>query len=226
MERFFRTVRDQFLVEVPDTAAAELAATGTSHTAALLELNTKFTAWVETVYHHREHSETGQTPLRRWSDGWDASPRPPAVPSPDLLTEAFKWTGTRTVTVSLHGNTYQVDQALAGRKVELVFDPFDLARIEVRHAGRSHGPALPHTIARHTHPKARPEAPEPAPPPPTGIDYMSLVADAHQAQLAVDRRISIGSLYPDPAAPPGQLPGQSTIDDVLGAAGADGAVAE
>jgi len=225
VERFLRTVRDQFLVEVPDTAPAGLAAAGTGHAAALLELNTRFTAWVETVYHQREHSETGQSPLQRWNDGWDASPRPPAVPTPDLLAEAFKWAETRTVTktatVSLHGNTYQVDQALVGRKVELVFDPFDLARIEVRHAGRSHGPALPHTIARHTHPKARPEAPQPAAPPPTGIDYMSLVTDAHHAQLAADQRIEIGALYPDPGAPPGQLPGQTTIDDVLGAAGTD-----
>lgn len=221
IERFFRTVRDQFLVEVTDTGAADLAAAGTAHAAALLDLNTRFAAWVEAVYHRSVHSETGQAPLQRWSDGWDAAPRPPAVPSPDLLAEAFKWAETRTVTrtatVSLHGNTYQVDQALVGRKVELVFDPFDLARIEVRHAGRSHGPALPHTVARHTHPKARPEAPQPAPPAPTGIDYLALVADAHRAQLAADERIAIGSLYPDPGAPPGQLPGQTTIDDLPGA---------
>jgi putative transposase len=31
----------------------------------LVELNRLFTAWVETVYHVREHSETGQPPLAR-----------------------------------------------------------------------------------------------------------------------------------------------------------------
>lgn len=38
---------------------------------------------------------------------------------------------TRTATVSLHGNTFQVDPELIGRKVELVFSPFDLETIEV-----------------------------------------------------------------------------------------------
>ena len=39
--------------------------------------------------------------------------------------------------MSLLGNHYQVDAALVGQRVELVFDPFDLTRIDVR----VHGPA-------------------------------------------------------------------------------------
>ena len=39
---------------------------------------------------------------------------------------------TKTATVSLHGNTFEVDAALVGRKVECVFDPFDLTRIGSR----------------------------------------------------------------------------------------------
>ena len=103
------------------------------------------------------------------------------MPSADALTEAFLWseyrTVTKTATVSLHGNTYQVDPGLVGRKVELVFSPFDLETVEVRYHDRSHGPALPHHITRHAHPKARPETPEPAPAPATGIDYLQLVTD-------------------------------------------------
>src|SRR5680860_985211 len=71
IERFFRTVRDQFLVEVDDTSATELTESGLTPAAALLELNALFTAWVESVYHHQVHSETGQSPLARWTDGWD-----------------------------------------------------------------------------------------------------------------------------------------------------------
>ena len=41
-------------------------------------------------------------------------------------------TVTKTATVGLHGNIYEVDAALIGRKVELVFDPFDLCDIQVR----------------------------------------------------------------------------------------------
>ena len=123
IERFFRTVREQFLVEI----TAEVAAAITS----LAELNRLFTAWAETVYHARPHSETGAAPLRRWQEG---IPVPLPLPSPAQLREAFLWseyrTVTKTATVSLHGNTYQVDHLLAGRKAELVFDPFDLEDIE------------------------------------------------------------------------------------------------
>ena len=42
---------------------------------------------------------------------------------------------TRTATLSLHGNRYEVDAALIGRKVEVVFEPFDLTSLEVRYQG-------------------------------------------------------------------------------------------
>ncbi|MGW6976388.1 Mu transposase C-terminal domain-containing protein [Streptomyces sp. NPDC054952] len=50
---------------------------------------------------------------------------------------------TKTATVSLHGNTYEVDPMLVGMKVELIFDPFDLTEIGVRTAGKSAGKAVP-----------------------------------------------------------------------------------
>ena len=125
IERFFRTVRDQFLVEIDDGIG-------------LAELNRLFSAWLEVVYHRRVHTETGQTPLERF----DAAGAP-ALPTPALLREAFLWsqerTATKTATVSLHGNQYEVDPALVHRKVELVFDPFDLTRIEVRYQHRPMG---------------------------------------------------------------------------------------
>ncbi|MGW1529773.1 Mu transposase C-terminal domain-containing protein [Streptomyces sp. NPDC002159] len=91
------------------------------------------------------------------------------------LREAFLWSGFRTVTktatVSLHGNSSEGDPSLAGRRIELVFDPFDLTDIEVRTSGKALGKAVPHHVGRHAHPKASPETPaEPAPS--TGIDYL------------------------------------------------------
>jgi transposase InsO family protein len=216
IERWFRGVRDQFLVEVSDSSAAELAERGLTPAAGLLELNALFTAWVESVYHHQIHSETGQTPLTRWHDGWQAAGHGPVMPATDALTEAFLWsvlrTVTKTATVSLHGNTYQVEAALAGRKVELVFSPFNLEVIEVRHGDKSFGHAVPHVITRHTHPKARPETPEPPPVPATEIAYLQLVADAHHAQVATDERIGFHALY---SSTPEQVPGQLSIDDEL-----------
>jgi putative transposase len=186
IERLFRSVRDQFLVEVTGDAAVHAAQPGRHLVDDLLVLNRLFAAWTETVYHRQVHSETGQPPLHRWQAGWSHQ-RPLRLPTPAQLAEAFLWaeyrTVTKTATVSLHGNTYQVDPVLAGRRVELVFDPFDLTTIEVRMDGKPLGLAIPHRIGRHAHPKARPETPAP-PPAPTGINYLRLVDEAHQQHLA------------------------------------------
>jgi putative transposase len=213
IERFFRTVREQFLVEVTDTSAEDLAAAGVDHATALLELNRLFVAWVETEYHRRTHTETGQSPLARWQAGWQRLGRTPAMPTADELTEAFLWSEyrvvTKTATVSLHANTYQVDPTLVGRRVELVFSPFDLETVQVRYHDKSYGKALPHTISRHAHPKAKPETPEPAPAA-TGIDYLALTAAAHHEQLRGDERIGYHALYGEDD----QIPGQLSIDDL------------
>lgn len=181
IERFFETVRGQFLVEIGDGAKV----------ADLQELNRLFTAWVETVYHRRVHEGTAATPLERWLAG-----APFTQPSAAQLAEAFLWSVNRqvrkTATVSLLGNTYEVDPFLAGRTVELVFDPFDLTRIEVRHNGKPMGLANPQVIGRHAHPKARPEQPAPPAAPPTGIDYLRLVEADHHAADA--RRINFDAL--------------------------------
>jgi len=171
-----RTVREQFLIEL--AAPGALAKIGD-----LAQLNELFTAWVESVYHQRIHSETGQAPLARFT-----TTDPPVLPTPAALCEAFLWSERRlvakTATVSLHGNTYEVDAALVGRRVELVFDPFDLTSLSVRYAGRDMGAAIGHQIGRHVHPGAKPEA-SPDPAPPTGIDYLGLVRDRHTAALRV-----------------------------------------
>jgi len=197
IERFFRTVREQFLVEI----TGEPDVIGRHHVTDLAELNRLFAAWVETQYHRAVHSETGQTPLARWCAG-----DPIALPTPETLTEAFLWEEhrrvTKTATISLHGNSYEVDPSLVGRKVELVFDPFDLTRIEVRLAGVPMGLAIPHHIGRHSHPKARPETPT-APPKPSGIDYAKLIEVAHQTELA--RGVNYAALTGATDQIPGQL---------------------
>ena len=178
IERFFRTVNQEFVIEI----AAGDGQPGRA-IASLDELNRLFTAWVENVYHRRVHSETSQAPLGRWMTG---APFP--VPVPGDLAEAFRWSEHRTVSktalVSLHGNRYQVDPILVGHKVELVFDPFDLTFLRVRLGGQDRGTALPFQISRHSHPKARPETPAEQPRPTTGIDYLGLIDTAHTQELA------------------------------------------
>jgi putative transposase len=193
IERLFRTVNGEFTVEIaagdgePGRQVNDLA-----------EMNRLFTAWVENVYHRRVHSETGMAPLARWMEG---APFP--VPSAPDLAEAFRWAEYRTVSktglVSLHGNRYQVDPSLVGRKVELVFDPFDLSFLRVRSDGHDAGTALPFQISRHSHPKARPEVPAEPPAPATGIDYLGLIDARHTAELA--GKVNYSALAPEPPAP-------------------------
>jgi hypothetical protein len=84
--------------------------------------------------------------------------------------------------VNLHGNLYDVDPSLAGTRVELVFNPFDLTDIDVRAHSRSYGKATASQIRRHVHPKAEADTPPP-PAPPTGIDYLRLIEDRHTRSL-------------------------------------------
>ncbi len=197
IERFFETVRGQFLVEIEARGVGDL-----------VELNRLFAAWVETVYHRRAHSETHQSPLERLG----AAPVP-ALPSAEALHEAFLWSETRavtkTATVSLHGNVFEVDAALVGCRVEVVFDPFDLESVEIRFQGRAMGTGVPVRISRHSHPKARPEA-APVVPTATGIDYLGLVARHHEEELA--QAINYSQLAMPVAALPDETDDAGDVD--------------
>jgi putative transposase len=182
VERFFRTVRDQFLVEITGQDGGPAAGTVVAD---LAELNRLFSAWVQAGYHRSAHSETGEPPLARWARG---VPDPLPLPTPAQLREAFLWserrTVTKTATVSLHGNVYQVDASLVRCVIELIFDPFDLTDIDVRHKGKPAGKAVPFVIGRHRHAKTRAgDGGQREQPEPTGIDYLRILDAAHGAEL-------------------------------------------
>ncbi|MHB1535499.1 MAG: Mu transposase C-terminal domain-containing protein [Acidimicrobiales bacterium] len=146
------------------------------------ELNDMFMAWAEQVANARTHAETKQAPIERFLANYM-----PSIPPPGVLAEAFRWSMvrrvTKTATINLLGNRYEVDPALVGRSVELRFDPEDLTRIDVYDHGIRAGRAVAFVIGRHVHP-AVPQAPQPPlPHPEPGIDYMGLVATAHAEAL-------------------------------------------
>ena len=60
IERFFRTLRDEALVEL----------NGPGRPDGLPELERLLQAWIERVYHQRVHSETGMTPLARYGSAF------------------------------------------------------------------------------------------------------------------------------------------------------------
>jgi putative transposase len=108
----------------------------------------------------------------------------------------------KDATVRLFGGAYETDPALAGRKAECVFDPFDLSVLEIRWNGSPYGLAVPRKIGRHSHPKAKPEEPG-TPPPATGIDYLGIIAAEH-AEAARRHRIRYDALDSDSEREDGQ----------------------
>jgi len=137
------------------------------------------------------HAETGQMPIERFEHGG-----PHRQAGPALLADAFRWSVTRkvtrTATVPLEGNSYAVDPALTGRRVELRYDPEDLTRISVFLDGKPAGAATPFVTRRHVH-RAVPQAARPDPVP-TGIDYLGLVAAAHDEAAGTGAKIDFARL--------------------------------
>jgi transposase InsO family protein len=173
IERFFETTRLQFL---PEVEASEIAT--------LSELNESFWAWLELVYHCREHSETGQTPLERYQAGLQQV-RPA---DPEVLRKAFLWREFRNVrknaTLDLQGNTYQVDPSLSGRKLELRFDPFDLSHLELFLDGNPIGKAsvLIQNKQRHIRVEHLATQPPEPPRPRSSLDYLTALRTQYQEQ--------------------------------------------
>ena len=165
-ERLNRYIRDRFLNEATHRGIASLD-----------ELNDHFDAWATQVCNIRVHTETKQRPIDRWQAGG-----PPRHPDPARLVDAFRWALTRkvtkTATISLEGNSYTVDAALVGRRVEVRFDPTDLTRLDVYFEGKPAGVATPFLIGRHVA-KTVPQAARPIPEP-TGIDYLGNILAAHE----------------------------------------------
>ncbi len=106
----------------------------------LVELNAKFSLWLQSVYHARVHSSTGMTPAERYQQGAHLV----KALDPHLdLDELFYHQLTRTVrrdgTVRLGNRLYEVDLSLRTLEVQLRLDPFKLDRIQVFYRGKPFG---------------------------------------------------------------------------------------
>ncbi len=134
IERFFRTVRMQFLPLL-----------GEDDTRSLDALNARWAAWCESEYHLSPHRGLdGETPIDAWTR--TAAGIRPVGPDTDLDT-LFRYRLKRRVgkdrTVSLRGSLYEVDAALVGENVVLLHDPADPPErpVPVLHDGRPAGQA-------------------------------------------------------------------------------------
>lgn len=120
VERLIKTIQDSFMTEASKAGVESLP-----------ELNALFNGWLNR-YHKGEHSELGTSPLQRW--GQDVN-RIYAVTENELrralLLRAKRKVHGNTATISLEGRDYQASVDLAGREVEVRWNPNQPETIDV-----------------------------------------------------------------------------------------------
>lgn len=144
LERWHRTVRQQFLGELDERRVADLA-----------DLNARLWAWLEQVYHRTEHGGLqGMTPLARYQRDL---PRIRSLGARAAQLDAlFHHRVERRVrkdgTVSYQGQRLEVPFELAGRTVKLVVDPHAERVVGVEDdAGQSLGQATALDVLANNH---------------------------------------------------------------------------
>jgi len=141
VERLFRTIDEEVLHELEHRPVATLD-----------ELNARFWAWIEEVYHRRVHSQTKQTPLSRFVAG------PPLERvSPERLAEVFLWRVQRGVDktglVQFEGNLYQAPPGWERRRrVQIRFHPLHLERLYLYEGDRRVGELVSAQVTHFAHP--------------------------------------------------------------------------
>lgn len=154
IERFWQNVDSEFLIELEKSPVTTLD-----------ELNRRFWAWLEEIYHQRAHSSTGMTPVARFAA---CAPKP--LDAPERLAELFLWRVNRVVDktgcIRFEGNLYQAEEGLEGRRVEVRFHPLYLDRLQVWTGDRRFADALPIDLTHHHMKTVNPrhKTPEQAPP--------------------------------------------------------------
>ena len=171
IERHFRTVRDQFLTNLDRKQSLSLE-----------ELNDRYWAWIENVYHRSEHSALGSTPLLRWQrDIEQIRQLPPATDLRRLFFYRLNRLVRRDCTFLLHNQYYEAPPHLTGETVEVRFDPLDAAEVELHFQGKPQGTArLVDPVINARLPAVK--RPAAAQPEPAGINFVELLQRKKEEQ--------------------------------------------
>jgi transposase InsO family protein len=131
IERFFRSVREQFLAALDPKALLSIE-----------QLNERLWHWLDTVYHRHEHSALQTTPLLRWQrDIEQVRQLPPATDLRRVFFHRVDRLVRKDSTFLLHNHFFEAPPQLAGQRIEVRFDPLDLAHLEIYYAGKPAGAA-------------------------------------------------------------------------------------
>ena len=142
IERFFRTVRSQFLP--------------CFHGNTLEEINISLDLWIREDYHKRIHSSTGQSPLQRFGRHVEMIRKPPRDLE-DHFRKEVRRRVTKDRTVSIDGRLYEAPTKLIGEQLSLLFHEHKPDQVEIIHRGSSHGMLVP--LDKQVNAKAKRERP-------------------------------------------------------------------
>lgn len=164
IERYFRTLRDQFLTNLDPKQSLSLE-----------ELNDRLWTWIETAYHRAEHSALGSTPLLRWQRDIEyVRQLPPATDLRRLFFYRLDRLVRRDCTFLLHNRFYEAPPHLCSQTIEVRFDPLDAAEVEIYFEGKPQGTArLVDPVINAQLPS--PKRPDKAEPESTGINFVELL---------------------------------------------------
>ena len=146
------------------------------------ELNAFWRAWLEERYHLVPHSETGEPPVERWQRllaTTQVRHADPVLVDEVLRLRTTRVVHTKTSTVEVCGIRFVVDSSLRKRRVQVLYDPSDLASVLIFFDGRRIQRASPQIAGEP--PVA---APEPRKPQPPSVDYLALLRRDHERRRA------------------------------------------
>jgi transposase InsO family protein len=132
IERFFRTVRMQFLPTLADDFLLE-------------GLNAAWQPWLN-GYHQRRHSATAASPWQRFATQMQC-----LRTAPENLKDYFRIVCRRTVakdrSLTLDGLLYEAPVALVGKRIDLLYHKDSPKRVEARFNNQSYGFLRPVDLA-------------------------------------------------------------------------------
>ncbi len=124
IERFFRTIRSQFL---PGFQGKTLP-----------ELNEALDLWLNDLYHQRKHGSTHQSPFERFTAQMQC-----LRAAPSDLRSYFRKHARRRVardrTITLNGKLYEAPVALIGKHILVLYHDNQPERVEAFHERKSYG---------------------------------------------------------------------------------------
>jgi putative transposase len=131
IERYFRSVREQFLANLDPKLLLSIE-----------QLNERLWHWIDTIYHRSEHSALQTTPLVRWQrDIEQVRQLPPTTDLRRLFFHRVDRLVRRDSTFLLQKRFFEAPPHLAGKRIEVRYDPLDFTQPEIYCEGQPQGVA-------------------------------------------------------------------------------------